>query len=144
MLPATEVTVKQKYQLSFDDLETICGAILAARPASGTGYAAAIVDEHGELMSFFRTDDCPVSAVRIACNKAFTAARDRQETQNLKRLSGEFGFSGTDLGDLRYTRLGGGVPILHKGQVVGAVGVSGMSEEEDHGLAETGAAAVGE
>jgi uncharacterized protein GlcG (DUF336 family) len=52
------------------------------------------------------------------------------------------GFPMTNFGDLRYTAWGGGVPILHAGQVVGAVGVSSLPESEDMELAMLGAASV--
>jgi glc operon protein GlcG len=45
----------------------------------------------------------------------------------------------TNFGDLRYTAWGGGVPIFYKGEVVGAVGVSGLPEDEDMMLAKLGA-----
>ncbi len=48
----------------------------------------------------------------------------------------------TNFGDLRYTAWGGGVPIMYKGQVVGAVGVSGLPEEEDMKLARMGTSLV--
>jgi glc operon protein GlcG len=49
----------------------------------------------------------------------------------------------SNFGDLRYTAWGGGVPIVYHGQVVGAVGVSGLPEEEDMLLAAKGAALIG-
>jgi glc operon protein GlcG len=49
----------------------------------------------------------------------------------------------TNYGDLRYTAWGGGVPIVYQGQVVGAVGVSGLPEEEDIVLARMGAKLIG-
>ena len=52
-------------------------------------------------------------------------------------------FALTNFGDLRYTGWGGGVPILYEGQVVGAVGVSGLPEQEDMVLARMGAALIG-
>ncbi len=48
----------------------------------------------------------------------------------------------TNYGDLRYVAWGGGVPITYQGQVVGAVGVSGLPEEEDMVLARKGASVI--
>jgi len=45
----------------------------------------------------------------------------------------------TNFGDLRYTAWGGGVPIRYQGQVIGAIGVSGLSEAEDIVMARMGA-----
>jgi glc operon protein GlcG len=90
----------------------------------------------------FHTDDCPISAINIAINKAFTAARDRQESRSLQQIAATRGFHVTDLGDIRYTGLGGGVPVSYGNRIVGAVGVSGMAEEEDVALARVGVEAV--
>ena len=135
-------TMRQIYQLTFADIENINEAVLAGREDQNRGIAVAIVDSQGELMSFFRTDDCPISAVNIAINKAFTAARDRQESRSLQTIATERGFHVTDLGDMRYTGLGGGIPIACGKQIVGAVGISGMEEEEDIALAKIGVASV--
>ena len=58
------------------------------------------------------------------------------------RAAREEGFPLTNFGDLRYTGWGGGVPIIYRGQVVGAVGVSGLPEAEDVRLADLGAAVI--
>ena len=44
----------------------------------------------------------------------------------------------TNFGDLRYTSWGGGLPVIYQGQVIGAVGVSGLTEAEDVELAQLG------
>ncbi|RPI91732.1 MAG: heme-binding protein [Chloroflexi bacterium] len=49
----------------------------------------------------------------------------------------------TNFGDLRYTAWGGGVPIVFQGQIVGAVGVSGLPEEEDMQLSQKAAGLFG-
>lgn len=59
------------------------------------------------------------------------------------RRSREEGFPLTNFGDLRYTGWGGGVPIVVGGAVVGAVGVSGLPEDQDVVLAEYGAGLAG-
>ncbi|MBZ0275649.1 MAG: heme-binding protein, partial [Anaerolineae bacterium] len=51
-------------------------------------------------------------------------------------------FPMTNFGDLRYTGWGGGVPLIYEGQVVGAVGVSGLPEDQDIELARLGASAL--
>jgi glc operon protein GlcG len=48
----------------------------------------------------------------------------------------------TNFGDLRYTAWGGGVPIIYQGQIVGAVGVSGIPEQEDMEMAALGASQI--
>ena len=128
--------MKQEYVLTLADVQKINEKILSTHSESDSGIAIAIVDTHGELMSFLRTDGCPVSAVNIAINKAFTAARDRIETEKLHQVAVERGFVPTSLGDIRYTDLSGGIPIVFNDQVLGAIGISGLAPEDDVRLAQ--------
>lgn len=95
----------------------------------------AVVDAHGELLAFLRTDGCRLSSITIAINKAFTAAREQIATGGLGRRSREEGFPMTNFGDPRFVSWGGGVPVVRNGATVGAVGVSGLPEELDVELA---------
>ncbi len=106
------------------------------------GAAVAIVDSHGELMAFLRTDGCPLPSVENAKNKAFTAARERIESSVIGEKSRGEDFAITNFGDLRYTGWGGGVPLELDGHIVGAVGVSGLPEADDVALARLGAASL--
>ncbi|NWF70864.1 MAG: heme-binding protein [Chloroflexi bacterium] len=102
------------------------------------GAAVAVVDDHGELLAFARTDSCPLPSINIAINKAFTAARERRTSRAVGQAARSEGFPLTNFGDLRYVGWGGGMPVVVYGQVVGAVGVSGLPEEEDMLLAQLG------
>lgn len=99
--------------------------------AEGLGAAVAVVDAHGELVAFVRTDACKLPSIGIAINKAFTAARLGQATAELGESSRREGFPLTNFGDPRFVGWGGGVPILVGGAVIGGIGVSGLSEAED-------------
>ncbi|HEX2875906.1 MAG TPA: heme-binding protein [Polyangiaceae bacterium] len=99
------------------------------------GAAVAVVDAHGELLAFLRTDSCRLPCVTVAINKAYTAARERIESQQFGADALARGFPLTNYGELRYVTWGGGIPVRSGGEVVGAVGVSGLSEEEDVELA---------
>ena len=107
--------------------------------ADGLGAAVAVVDAHGELVAFLRTDGCKLPSATIAVNKAFTAAREQRPSKEIGQASVEEGFPMTNFGDLRYTAWGGGVPVVYEGEVVGAIGVSGLPEAEDMVLAKMGA-----
>jgi len=128
----------QSYNLSHTDALRIIAAIQAELEKEKKGAAIAVVDAHGELIAFLRTDGCKLPSLTIAINKAFSAAREGAETRHIGQRSREEGFPMTNFGDLRYTAWGGGVPILHEGKVIGAVGVSGLPEEEDMALARVG------
>lgn len=132
----------QRFQLSHIDALRIIETIQAELEKENKGAAVAVTDEHGELIAFLRTDGCRLPSINIAINKAFTAARERTESVSIGQSSRVEGFPMTNFGDLRYTAWGGGVPIFYEGCVIGAVGVSGLPEEEDIMLAKMGAAVI--
>ena len=132
----------ERFHLSHQDAQTVVAAIQAVLELEGKGAAVAVVDAQGELLAFLRTDSCPLPSINNAIHKAYTAARERRPSAAIGRASREEGFPLTNFGDLRYTGWGGGVPIFYHGQVVGAVGVSGLPEAEDVRLAELGAAVI--
>lgn len=128
----------QTTQLSHADAMKVIEAIRAELEAQGKAAAIAVADAHGELLAFLRLDGCPLPSITIAMNKAFTAARERKASRAVGEASREEGFPMTNFGDLRYVAWGGGVPILHEGKVIGAVGVSGLPEAVDMVFAQKG------
>lgn len=130
-------------EISHRDAAAIVAAVRAELEVDGRGAAVAVVDRHGELISFLRTDGCPLPSIDNAVHKAFTAAREGVDSATIGAKSRDEGFPITNFGDLRYTGWGGGVPIVVDGEVVGAVGVSGLPEADDVVLARLGAAVVG-
>ena len=102
----------------------------------------AIVDAGANLMAFMRMDGAWLGSIDIAINKAFTARAFDITTLGLGRNSqpGDqfFGIHASNHG--REMIFAGGIPIKVNGQIVGAVGVSGGSGEQDQAVAE---AAVG-
>jgi glc operon protein GlcG len=125
----------QRYHLSHADAVRVVETIRAELEAQGKGAAIAVADSQGELLAFLRTDGCKLPSINIAINKAFSAAREGKPSREIGESSRRDLFPMTNFGDLRYTGWGGGVPILYGGQIVGAVGVSGLPEEEDMVLA---------
>ena len=99
--------------------------------AESKAAAVAVVDAHGELIAFLRVDGSKCAPIRIAINKAFTAARERRPTADIGRDARhpERGFDISYYADSRIVGWGGGVPVLHDGNVVGGIGVSGLPEE---------------
>lgn len=129
--------------LAHTEAQKIVAAIQTELEKDNKGAAIAVVDSHGELLAFLRTDGCKLPSITIAINKAFTAARERTESKGVGEASRTEQFPMTNFGDLRYTAWGGGVPIVIDGKVVGAVGVSGLPEQEDMVLARMGARLLG-
>jgi glc operon protein GlcG len=132
----------QRHQLSHKDAARIVAAIQKRLEQQKKGAAIAVCDAHGELLAFLRTDGCKLPSITIAMNKAFTAAREGKNSWDIGQSSKDKNWPMTNFGDTRYTAWGGGVTIVYKGQIVGAVGVSGLPEEEDMVLAKMGAALV--
>jgi glc operon protein GlcG len=134
--------MRQINELSHRDAQTIIAAIAAELERTGQGAAVAVADTHGELLAFLRTDGCGLPPITIAQNKAYTAAREGIPSKLLGERSRDEGFPMTNFGELRYVSWGGGVPVVVNGEVVGAVGVSGLPEAEDMRLAALGVQAL--
>jgi glc operon protein GlcG len=128
--------------LSHDEAMQMVRVVQARLDDKRQGAAVAVVDAHGELLAFLRTDSCHLSCIKVAINKAYTAAREQTESKKLGDDVRERGFPITNYGELRYVTWGGGLPIRSGGEVVGAIGVSGLSEEEDIELAALAAGIV--
>jgi glc operon protein GlcG len=129
----------QHHQLSHQDAQKIVATIQKKLEKQKKGAAIAVCDAHGELLAFLRTDGCKLPSITIAMNKAFTAAREGKPSWDIGQSSKDKNWPMTNFGDMRYTAWGGGVTIVYKEQIVGAVGVSGLPEEEDMVLAKMGA-----
>jgi len=129
-------------ELSLAEARHIIDTVVAALEERSAEAAVAVTDSHGELIAFARTDDCLLAPINNAIHKAFTASRERVESAVVGSRSREEEFPMTNFGDLRYIAWGGGVPVFVDGEVVGAVGVSGLPEAVDIELARLGAAVV--
>ena len=129
-------------ELSHTDAQLVLAAAQASLEEDGRGAAVAVVDDHGELVAFVRTDGFPQPSIANAINKAYTAARERRPSREIGDASRDKGFPMTNFGDLRYTGWGGGVPLVVDGEVLGAVGVSGLPEPDDMRIAADAAAVL--
>ena len=121
--------------LTLEEAETIQNRALSKAKQKSQQIAVAITDSYGELIVFSRMNNVSPHAVKLANNKAYTSARDRQSTKNLAQWAGTTNKDLSYWTDPRFTGIAGGVPIELNGLVIGAIGISGMSEEQDHDLA---------
>jgi len=101
--------------------------------------AIAVVDPAGDLLAFRRMDGVRPASADLAIEKARTAARLRRPTAEIEDNinQGRTAFVTAGIAALR-----GGMPIRVNGEVVGAVGVAGLSKETDTAIADTAAAAL--
>jgi glc operon protein GlcG len=126
--------------IDYSDAKRAVDLIIEKAYAMQKAASVAVADSHGDLICFTRMDGAPVSSIRIAMNKAWTAARERKPTKDIgeKVKHPERGHDIAYFGDPNYVGWGGGIPVRKNGEVVGAVAVSGLSSAEDIALATLG------
>jgi glc operon protein GlcG len=136
--------VYQTLSLGHDDAQGAIEAIRAELARRGKAAVVAVADAQGELIALLRLDGAPRASIQIAQSKAWTAARERKPSGDIGKRSRdpEHGFDIAYFGDSRYIGWGGGLPVKVGEVVVGAVAVSGLSQEEDVELAAMGVAAI--
>ena len=130
-------------ELGEDEALVAIAAIREELSRRGKVAVIAVGDAHGELVSLLRMDGAPYPSVAVAQSKIWTAARERATTGDVGRMFKENGWQVLN-SDIRYTGWDGGVPVKHRGKVVGAVAVSGLDQVEDAELARIGAAKIAE
>jgi uncharacterized protein GlcG (DUF336 family) len=103
----------------------------------------AVVDQGGNLVAHVRMDKAWLGSVDISINKAWTSRAFDIATKDLATHSQSggqfFGIHASNHG--RVMIFAGGIPLKRNGEVVGAIGVSGGSGDQDHSVAEAGAGA---
>lgn len=106
----------------------------------GVPLVIAVVDEGGNLVAFHRMDDSMLVSIEVAQNKAWTAVALKKPTADLKEASAPngrlYGLNVTNQGKI--VVLGGGIPLKKDGKVIGAIGVSGGTAEQDAQAAQAG------
>ncbi len=104
----------------------------------------AVVDEGGNLIAHVRMDNAWLGSIDISIKKAYTSRAFDISTKDLgthAQSGGQF-FGIHASNDGKIMIFAGGIPVKRGGKVVGAIGVSGGSGEQDHAVAEAGAAAL--
>jgi glc operon protein GlcG len=119
--------------------ETVLRAAEESARQKNAPSAIAVVDPAGDLLAFQRMDGVRPDSAGLAIEKARTAARLRRPTLQIETSinNGRTAFITAGIEALR-----GGVPVLLDGQVVGAVGVAGLSKENDTAISETAAVSL--
>ena len=129
--------MKSKAVLSQAEISQILAAARTEARNNQWAVTIVIVDDGGHPLALERLDGCaPVSAY-IATEKARTSALGRRESKGYEEMvnGGRYAFLSAPL----LTSLEGGVPIIVDGQVIGAVGVSGVKSGQDAQVAKAGA-----
>ena len=104
--------------------------------------AVAVVDTAGNLVAFSKGDNTQIASVNISQGKAYTAVGFKRPTKALQDTIAAGGVGLRTLTLEGVVAAEGGVPLVLNGQIVGAIGVSGMTSEQDGVIAAAGVAAL--
>ena len=129
-----------KAVLNRDDVTRIVAACREEAVRNHWAVTIAVADDGGHPLALERLDGCPQISAYIAPGKARSAALGRRETKLYEEMinAGRMSFLSVPLESM----LEGGVPIIIDGQVIGAVGVSGVKAEQDGKIAKAGIAVL--
>ncbi len=131
--------MRQKPSLTSDDAVRMTAAARREAVARGWNVSIAVVDDGGYLLHLERIDGAGPQSPEVATLKARSAALSRLPTKRLEEIvkdrPGMLGFPDR-------LALQGGVPIMHDGECVGGIGVSGVQSHEDEQVALAGVAAL--
>ncbi len=128
--------MKSKAVLTLDDLRVIAAGAEAEANKNNWKVSIAICDDGGHLLFYQRLDGAAPISSHIAPQKARTAALGRRNTKLYEDMVNGGRYSALSMPEV--THLEGGVPIIVEGEVIGAVGVSGVKSSEDAQIAEVG------
>tara|TARA_B110000503_G_scaffold142379_1_gene238975 strand:+ start:2308 stop:2736 length:429 start_codon:yes stop_codon:yes gene_type:complete len=121
----------------------IAQAAIAKAEALGIAINVSVVDSSATEIAFLRMNSAFLPSMGIAKDKAYTAAGFGFPTMVWKdALAGNVQLQAGIVERPRVVTFGGGVPIVERDEIIGAVGVSGGSEEEDIACAEAGITAL--
>jgi uncharacterized protein GlcG (DUF336 family) len=138
-------TASQAAGLTLAAARRVVSAVLAEGTALRVPLSVAVVDAGDQLVAFERRDGADLVSIGLARDKAFTALVNRMPTGDLGPMvqpgTDFYGYDSVAGG--RMIVFAGGLPLERDGVLVGAVGVSGGSAEQDQRAAEAGVAAFG-
>lgn len=134
--------MKPKMMLEQADVQKVLTHSVQHAQANNWAVTIAIVDDGGHLLALQRLDGAAAMSVEVAAGKARAAALGRRETKGFEDMINQ-GRSAFLSAPGLTAMLEGGVPIVHDGQVVGAVGVSGVKSSDDAAIARAGIDALG-
>ncbi|MWV49092.1 heme-binding protein [Rathayibacter sp. VKM Ac-2803] len=129
--------------LSLADARRVIDAAVAKAEEIGQPQDIAVVDAGGHLKAHVRMDTANIGSISISINKAYTSIAFQTQTRDLTEATRPTGdlFGLNDAHGGRLVVFPGGIPLVRDGRIVGAIGVSTGSIEQDQTVAEAGAAA---
>ncbi len=129
--------------VTLEDAQRVISAAQRRAEEIGQPMNIAIADAGGNLVSHVRMDGAWIGSIDISINKAYTSRAFDISTKDLAEEAQPgrqfYGIHVSNQGRIRI--FAGGIPLTRNDTVVGAIGVSGGSGEQDHTVAEAGVAA---
>lgn len=139
----TTSSVVSASTLGYDGAQRALAAAVAVARSLGLGACVAVVDRGAHLLSYARMNGAQLLMGTIAQDKAYTAATFGLPTHDWWDMIKDAPPLANTLPTMEhFSMIGGGLPIVHEGEVVGAIGVSGGSPDQDRTIAEAGARAA--
>src|SRR5436309_11766146 len=135
---------RKDFMVTLNDARRVIAAAEKQAQEIGQPMNIAVVDEGGNLVTHVRMDGAWIGSIDISINKAFTSRAFDIATKDLAEHSQSGGqFFGIHVSNHgRIMIFAGGIPIRMDGKVIGAIGVSGGSGEQDQSVAEAGTGVV--
>ncbi|MRX50377.1 heme-binding protein [Paracoccus sp. S-4012] len=132
--------MKTVTRLDLDDARLLIAGAAAHAAEIGVPMCIAVTDESGQLIAFERMEGGKVTSTTIAIDKAFTAAAAKKATHDYGTASQPgapaYGINSAIGGRLMV--VGGGLPVVWKGEVVGGIGISSGTPAQDQAVAQAG------
>ena len=133
--------MRQKPALTNSDAHKMMAACIAEAQKNKWNVAVAIVDDSGAVLLLERLDGCGAISADVAVKKAQTSALTKRPSKFFEdRVKERPGFVTFPTPGVMFQ---GGLPLMHQGECVGAIGVSGVQSHEDEQVAQAGVTALG-
>ncbi len=142
MVQSNATQVQTKASITRDSALALAIAARDAATRIDLNLAIAVTDEGGHLIAFERADATPFLAAEVAINKAWTATSFGLDTMIWNQVVAQPATAPL-ANHPRVMPVGGGVPIVVGGRVVGGIGISGGTAQQDHDVAATALKAAG-
>ena len=139
---ATPQTMSYGPNISIETAKTIAAPAIAEARKNNWNMAIAIVDTAGDLVYFEKMDDTQIGSVQVAQSKARSAARFKRPTKAFQDALAAGGEGLRILALDGAIPVEGGIPLMAGGKIVGAIGASGGTSQQDGVVAQAGVNAL--
>jgi glc operon protein GlcG len=140
--PMGQMHIPYGISVGIDDAKKMAAAAVAVAQKEKWTVAIAVTDVAGDLVYFEKMDGTEVAAVDMAMGKARSAVRFRRPTKDFQDTLATGGANLRVLGMIGAVPVGGGIPLVKDGKMIGALGISGGSTQDDERVATAAVAAL--